>query len=85
MEKQKTKVMYLGVSKGTSKKNEKPFWALQVGIPLPNAFDGVGYLSKVIYLDSSVEYEHCLKYKVGEVYEFGLINFNGQYKVVSFA
>lgn len=85
MEKQKTKCMYLGVSKGISKKNNKPFWVLQVGVPMPAEFDGVGYLAKPIYLDSEVEYSHCLKYKCGDVYELGLLYVGGNYKVVSFA
>ena len=85
MEKQKTKVMYLGVSKGTTKEKGLQFWTLQVGIPMPNKFDGVGYLAKVIYLDSEEEYERCMKYKTGDLYELGLINFKGNYKVVTFA
>lgn len=85
MEKQKTKVMYLGVSRGTSRQNGSPFWVLHIGVPMPASFDGVGYIAKTIYLDTQMEYEHCMKYKCGEIYELSLINFKGQYKVVAFA
>lgn len=84
MEKSKTSCVILGTSKGVSKKNEKPFYTLQIGIPYPSSFtDAKGYMAKTIYLDSEKEYDVFKNVKPCSIMDVELLYFNGVYKVIT--